>query len=155
MATRRRRCVCVRPRGVWPRTQHAVTMWAGQSLCTTMLPSNNITVQNPELFSKIPIPLDGNDSDEECPIFYNNSEVVRVAFMQQTNVQHFQEAITEKEPFGVFRYRWGDALARFATMAIFATPDTLIGGKSPGGYRHRRCPQAVISSNSAAACFRP
>ena len=50
---------------------------------------HNITVQNPELFRKIPIPSDGNDSDDEYPIFYNNFEVVRVAFMQQANVQHF------------------------------------------------------------------
>jgi hypothetical protein len=73
--------------------------------------------------------------EKDCPCFYNNFEIARISFMQQANVVQWHEALTEAEPFGVFRQRWGDAMERFVTMALFATPD-MIEETKPRGYQH-------------------
>ena len=94
---------------------------------------HNLTVQNPTLFKKIP--HDPNRPNLPVPLFYNNFEVSQVAFMQRPEVRAFHEAITENEPFGVFRERWGDAIERYATIAIFARPRQLVH-RAPIGYCH-------------------
>ena len=82
-----------------------------------------------------------------CLSYYNNFEVVRVKFMQQSHVQHFHHAVTEQAPFGVFRHRWGDAIVRYLTMTLFAEPGSVIHtnkwrGNGPKGYAHKReCPR--------------
>jgi hypothetical protein len=69
---------------------------------------------------------------QHCLGFYNNFEVVRVKFMQQFQVQHWHEAVTEQAPFGVFRVRWGDAIVRYLTMALFAERGSVIQTKKKG-----------------------
>ena len=91
---------------------------------------HNVTIQNPTLFSNIP-----NDPDRPVPLFYNNFEISDVKFMQSPNVRAFHRALSEHEPFGVFRNRWGDAIERYATMALFATPNQLVE-RAPEGYNH-------------------
>eukprot|EP00523_Entomoneis_sp_CCMP467_P022840 CAMPEP_0168830096 /NCGR_PEP_ID=MMETSP0727-20121128/1354_1 /TAXON_ID=265536 /ORGANISM="Amphiprora sp., Strain CCMP467" /LENGTH=357 /DNA_ID=CAMNT_0008883315 /DNA_START=185 /DNA_END=1255 /DNA_ORIENTATION=- len=94
---------------------------------------HNISVQNPRLYERIIESCPG-----KCPTFYNNFEVSRISFMNRSDVKAFHWAMTEEEPFGVFRYRWGDALARYAVMSLFAQPQQVFGGGTsvPKGYSH-------------------
>lgn len=77
----------------------------------------------------------------DCPSFYNNFEISNIRFMKQPEVVKWHQALTEEPPFGVFMERWGDAMERFVTFALFATPSELDETK-PRGYQHP-CETAV------------
>jgi hypothetical protein len=71
--------------------------------------------------------------------------------MQSPEVMAWHYAVTEEEPLGVFRNRWGDAIVRFATMAIFAAPEEIEGMKRPVGYSHGPgCPGITLSHANGA-----
>lgn len=70
------------------------------------------------------------------PLFRTNFEVSRKSFMQTFDVYRWFEAITEREPFGVFRHRWGDAVIRYLMAAIFATSEEIVVSR-PDGYGHK------------------
>ena len=72
---------------------------------------------------------------QECLAFYNNFEASRISFFQHPLVQEWHTALTEKEPFGVFRHRWGDAIIRYLTMAMFANESNL-ELEHPTSYSH-------------------
>ena len=108
--------------------------------CASYVQKHNITIQNMELYKLISTRDKNNQST--APLFFNNFEVVNIEFMQRPEIQQFHEALTEHEPFGVFRYRWGDAVERYATMAIFVPPTQIFGQKNPPGYRHGHCGDA-------------
>jgi hypothetical protein len=97
---------------------------------------HSLKVQNPALWRAIP---SRSRKRAKFPLFYNNFEVSLIQFMKRPDVIQWHEAITEQEPFGVYRYRWGDAIVRYVTMAIFASPDSIVGRKSPKGYNHGGC----------------
>merc|ERR1719350_561546 len=44
--------------------------------------------------------------------------------------------MTESKPYGIFKYRWGDAVERFMTMAMFTT-NAEIMTKQIKGYNHK------------------
>eukprot|EP00586_Coscinodiscus_wailesii_P018405 CAMPEP_0172495188 /NCGR_PEP_ID=MMETSP1066-20121228/64211_1 /TAXON_ID=671091 /ORGANISM="Coscinodiscus wailesii, Strain CCMP2513" /LENGTH=405 /DNA_ID=CAMNT_0013266701 /DNA_START=56 /DNA_END=1273 /DNA_ORIENTATION=+ len=78
-------------------------------------------------------------SEETLPLFQTNFEVSKKEWMQQPEVMAWHDALTEEEPFGIFRYRWGDAVTRFLTAAMFATNE-MIMTSHPDGYGHKeRC----------------
>ena len=77
-----------------------------------------------------------NKMHQQClPTFYNNFEVSRVDFFQRDTVRKWSRRVSEEEPFGVFKGRWGDAAVRFLTMAIFATEEEIDRSKVTG-YEH-------------------
>jgi hypothetical protein len=69
------------------------------------------------------------------PFFYKIFEVSRVSFFQRDDVMKWHEALTEPEPYGVFRLQWSNANTRVLTMAMFAKPDWILT-KKYFGYRH-------------------
>ena len=71
------------------------------------------------------------------PLFRTNFELVKRSFMQRRDVAQFNEALTEEEPFGVLRKRWGDAVLRFITMAVFENSDRVMTVR-PTGYFHKQ-----------------
>ena len=73
---------------------------------------------------------------EKCLGYFNNFEVTRVDFMNQAHVRRWHEAVTEMEPFGVYRFRWGDALIRYLTLAMFAAPDMISYHNNTEYYEH-------------------
>jgi hypothetical protein len=73
---------------------------------------------------------------QQMPSFYNNFEVDRVSFFRRENVMDFQRAMTEQPPFGVFVHRWGDAIVRFLTIAIYAEPGELYQPNTKRFYLH-------------------
>jgi len=92
----------------------------------------NITPLNPELWEHV---LSTWREDKVLPIFTKNFEVMRVEFFLRPEVMKWHEALTDHEPYGVFRERWSDAQTRVMTMALFAEPGQLLVHKHLG-YRH-------------------
>ena len=88
--------------------------------------ANNITVKNPELWGEA----------KQGKYFYNNFELSRIDFFRRPDVMAFQRAVTDMEPFGVFRRRWGDAPVRLLTVAIFAEKTEVQSVGRIKGYRH-------------------
>lgn len=56
--------------------------------------------------------------------FYNNFEVCRLDFFRSESIQHWAQAIDDS--LGIFRYRWGDAVLRYLTVAVFARPEQVL-----------------------------
>lgn len=56
---------------------------------------------------------------QSLPLYQASIEVIRKSFMQHPQVTKFNEAVTEKEPFGVFRHGWNDHAVRFLTTTLF------------------------------------
>lgn len=50
--------------------------------------------------------------------YFNNFEIVQLEFFQQSQIRHWIETIDQSH--GIFLYRWGDAILRYLTLAIFA-----------------------------------
>lgn len=50
--------------------------------------------------------------------YYNNFEVANIEFFKREYVRRWVEAIDATQ--GIFKYRWGDAVLRYLTLAIFA-----------------------------------
>mmetsp|Transcript_13126 Transcript_13126/g.16579 ORF Transcript_13126/g.16579 Transcript_13126/m.16579 type:complete len:331 (+) Transcript_13126:193-1185(+) len=71
------------------------------------------------------------------PVFMTNFEVTKKAFMLRPDVIDWHDSLTEGEPFGIFRYRWGDAVTRFLTAAIFTTNERVMTSR-PVGYGHKQ-----------------
>jgi hypothetical protein len=72
---------------------------------------NNITPKQPEMLRK----AFGNNTVLN---YYNNFEITNVKFFQHKDVYHWVEFIDST--FGIFKYRWGDAVLRYLTLALFA-----------------------------------
>jgi len=77
-----------------------------------------------------------HEYQKTLPIFRTNFELSKRSFMMRGDVARFHEALTEKEPFPVLRYRWGDAALRFLLVAIFESPSKVLTVR-PTGYFHK------------------
>lgn len=84
--------------------------------------------------------------NQTLPLFMTNMEVSRKSFMHRPEIRHWHEALTEREPFGVMRKRWGDADIRFLTAAMFMGHDEVLTERA-SGYRHKeRCLREEIEA---------
>jgi hypothetical protein len=50
--------------------------------------------------------------------YYNNFEVMKMEFFRREEIRHWIESIDSTN--GIFYYRWGDAILRYLTLALFA-----------------------------------
>jgi hypothetical protein len=50
--------------------------------------------------------------------YYNNFEVIKMEFFRRKEIRHWIESIDSTN--GIFYYRWGDAILRYLTFAVFA-----------------------------------
>mmetsp|Transcript_9358 Transcript_9358/g.19889 ORF Transcript_9358/g.19889 Transcript_9358/m.19889 type:complete len:398 (+) Transcript_9358:136-1329(+) len=99
-------------------------------------------VRNPELWRK----FEKRWLEEElCQGFYNNFEITRVKFMRQLAVRQWHEAVADGEPYGVFRHRWGDAVVRYLTMALFSSPRTILYHNNTPYYQHP-CYRGIVKT---------
>ena len=73
----------------------------------------NITPKYPELWNQSFI-----ENDLSVRGFFNNFEVSQVSFFRQPEIQDWVDYIDQS--LGIFHYRWGDALLRSLTLALFA-----------------------------------
>ena len=95
--------------------------------------TSGIAVANPELWQKFEKTW---IEEGECLGFSNNFEITNVQFMQQSATREWHEAVTERPPFGVYRHRWGDALVRYLTLALFAPPSRILYHNITAYYHH-------------------
>jgi hypothetical protein len=72
---------------------------------------NNITPKQPEI-------LHDAFGDNVVRNYYNNFEITKIKFFQRKDVRHWIEFIDST--YGIFKYRWGDAVLRYLTLALFA-----------------------------------
>lgn len=94
---------------------------------------NNITPSSPRKWALAKYYMEG--PHKALPLYINNFEVTRISFMLRPEIQKFHHHITEQEPYGVYRQRWGDAPVRYLTMALFATEEQVMEDL-PWGYWH-------------------
>jgi hypothetical protein len=72
---------------------------------------NNITPKQPEI-------INNAFGDNIVLNYYNNFEITKVKFFQRKDVRHWVDFIDST--YGIFKYRWGDAVLRYLTLALFA-----------------------------------
>lgn len=102
---------------------------------------HNIVPRNPMLWQFV---ASAHDASESLPVFQTNLEISHKSFMQRREVAKFHKAVTEEEPFGVFRYRWGDAVVRFVTVALFAEDGYVMNSRIPGYYHKDHCHRGEV-----------
>lgn len=56
--------------------------------------------------------------------YYNNFELFRTTFFRQAIVQDWINAVDASH--GIYKYRWGDAILRYLTLALFAKDHQVI-----------------------------
>ena len=78
-------------------------------------------------------------SSQTLPVFRTNLEVSKKSYMKRVDVQKWHNTLTEEEPFGLFRYRWGDAITRYIEAAVFGTDDTVLTIRHEGYYHKHGC----------------
>ena len=79
--------------------------------------SKNIDIQNPRNFQRA-------FNNESARTYWNNFEVLDICFFNQKNVTDWVDAIVQSQ--GIYKYRWGDAVLRFLTLAMFAKDDQVL-----------------------------
>jgi len=73
----------------------------------------------------------------KLPVFMTNFEIIRKKFMQHPEVRKWQDALTEHEPFGIYRHRWSDSVVRFLTASMFIQTENIMTSQAEG-YHHRK-----------------
>lgn len=76
------------------------------------------------------------ETSKTIPLFMTNLEVSRKSWMQKNIVKRWHEALTEEKPYGVFTYRWGDAVTRFLMVAMLSM-NFQLDTSYPDGYFHK------------------
>lgn len=76
------------------------------------------------------------ETESTLPLFNTNFEVSRKSWMQHPDVSNWNNAVTDQAPFGIYRHRWGDAVIRFLTVAMFS-PNYRLDTSAPAGYAHK------------------
>jgi hypothetical protein len=56
--------------------------------------------------------------------YYNNFEVMKIHFFRQTRVRKWIQMIDGSH--GIYKYRWGDAILRYLTLALFARSEQIL-----------------------------
>lgn len=92
-----------------------------------------------------------------APMYYNNFELGSMRLKRHKLYDDWFEFVDSKEPFGIFRHRWGDApLHTLGVMAVIAAEKWHVCNfsKADVGYRHAATkpgPIVEISCNSTTA----
>ena len=94
------------------------------NLTAAYIKKRNLTITNSNMF------IDLFNSTKEVPNFWNNFEIVEVAFMKRTDVQDFIQEIDESK--GIFLYRWGDAPLRYIMMTLFLNESQILNRENMG-----------------------
>ena len=89
-----------------------------RELLTIYVNNSRVAPRNPTMFADI------YKRRWEIPVFWNNFEIVEISFMRRKEVIDFIRAVDESQ--GIFLYRWGDALLRFITLALFSNESQIL-----------------------------
>lgn len=94
------------------------------NLTTDYIQKHNLTITNTNMF------IDLFNSTKEVPNFWNNFEIVDLAFMQRPDVQDFIREVDQSK--GIFLYRWGDAPLRYIIMTLFLNETQILNRDNAG-----------------------
>jgi hypothetical protein len=74
-------------------------------------------------------------NNESARTYWNNFEITDLRFFRQQNITSWVKTVVESH--GIYKYRWGDAILRFLTLAVFAREDQILHREKLGlGYCH-------------------
>lgn len=99
---------------------------------TTYMKEKNIIPTYPELWKDIESMW---NRLQTLPAVQSKYEISNIPFFRRDDVLMWNEAVSENEPFGLYRFGWDDAQVKVITLAMFATKDTVIQ-KDLVGYEH-------------------
>lgn len=88
-----------------------------KKLVMNYINATKIIVQNPKQFQRA-------FNNESARTYWNNFEITQIKFFCQDNVTKWVNKVIESK--GIYTYRWGDAILRYLTLAIFARKDQVI-----------------------------
>jgi len=77
----------------------------------------------------------GEGQDFQAKTVQNNFEVTDLDFFLSPEVTGFADAITRS--FGIYKWRWGDAILRYLTIALYANPDEVIWTENDPKYPYK------------------
>jgi hypothetical protein len=77
-----------------------------------------LTPKNPSRFVR------AFDIPDHIRYYYNNFDVIKVEFFRRSEIRQWIDAVDNT--YGIFKYRWGDAVLRYITTALFATSDQIL-----------------------------
>jgi len=117
--------------GLAPKKEFVKGLWDWNT--AWMKKNQNKMSGNPMFWSYV---KNTHELEQTLPLYRTNFELARKSFMQKRDVFKWNEAITEEEPFGIYRHRWGDAPIRFLMTAIFPQSEMVIMSR-PAGYAHK------------------
>lgn len=80
--------------------------------------------RHPHLWERAFTTKPGVNHTHGVRLVYNNFEVTKVDFFLRDEVWTFTEAVYRSQ--GIFKYRWGDAVLRYLTLALFAKPEEVL-----------------------------
>ena len=84
---------------------------------------HGLVIQNPRNFERA-------FTNETARTYWNNFEIAELQFFRRENVTDWVNAVIESQ--GIYKYRWGDAILRFLTLAIFARDDQVLHRQALG-----------------------
>jgi len=80
-----------------------------------------------------------NQMKESLPVFDTSVELISKSLMQRRNVAEFHKALTEHEPFGVFRKNWDLGTIRVLEISMFVPDYHVLQLKHDGYYSKYHC----------------
>ncbi|UJR19890.1 hypothetical protein I4U23_023023 [Adineta vaga] len=93
--------------------------------------TNNITAKQPEMLRQA-------FADDHILSYANNFEVLQLEFFRRSDVRQWIEMIDQTH--GIFKYRWGDAILRYLTIALFADQQEVLHRSDYSlSYCHKKC----------------
>jgi len=78
------------------------------------------------------------------PVMRTNLEISKRSYMMRADIQKWHNTLTEEEPYGLFRYRWGDSIVRFLEAAVFATDSNVLTVRHEGYFHKRECSKIEV-----------
>jgi len=97
--------------------------------------TNDIQPSNTKLWNKINKEWNNNSQTLQSPRHF---EISNALFFKRRDVSKWNEAVSEKEPFGLYRFGWDYSQVRVITLAMFAKENE-IKQKELVGYEHKKC----------------
>ncbi|CAM4979272.1 unnamed protein product [Rotaria socialis] len=76
------------------------------------------------LIERDPKMIKNSFKDDAILGYYNNFEIMKISFFLSPDVRRWVQYIEDTR--GIYKYRWGDALLRYLTLAYFAAPGTTL-----------------------------
>jgi hypothetical protein len=92
-----------------------------KDVCFAYKKNAKISLKDPEKFERAFL-------KNGIRMYYNNFEVMKTQFFRQNDVREWMEMIDKSH--GIYKYRWGDSVLRYLTLAFFAKSEQILHRES-------------------------